>query len=314
MISEQLPHQLKNNSRGDIPQAVVAQLNYLWNVCHEVAGSSSQLSHAASMQLKQLIREYDVALPTYITSKLCAWCSAVQIPSVTCSTRIRGRGKGSSVNRTLRSLHVGSGETPLQPGATPSAAVKVKNAAVSRCKVCSRKTSAPRILPRSQAMEGCNSNNNSSNSSMGNSGVPAREEAKTARNVAVYLGCRRSGRKSKLMTDTATDAAATAKKHKGGRNSSTSKISGNSSSNSPGLARPGSSPAAAGAATAGFSFLVKPAAAAAAAAAASRASPSGGSLSSISGFAGGSTSAKISGGGMNLLEMERARKKKKKNL
>jgi RNase P subunit RPR2 len=65
---------LRTLSRGEVPSAVVAKLKYMWTVAHEMAKTSPQLSHAASLEFKNLVMRDDVVLPRRLTEKLCSGC------------------------------------------------------------------------------------------------------------------------------------------------------------------------------------------------------------------------------------------------
>lgn len=279
---------LRSRSRGEVPSAVVAKLKYLWSVAHEVAKTSPQLSHAASLEFKDLITKEDVVLPRHITEKLCSGCGAIQIPSVTCSTRLRTSGRRSCVNRALKSLYV----PDTQGGGT----VKVKNVAVTRCLLCQHKAPLPKIVPASVA-------------GLNKDGL---EEDRTTKNVHSYLGCKRNAIKRRRHTEVVEGAG-------GGTGATPPSQRARTAGQYSGLKK--QSPVADTKCEASaFSFLKSGGGGGGGRGVGTLLSPhlsrnnSSASLSSVGGFvkSASSSGAGAGAGGVSLLDLERSKKKEKK--
>ncbi len=184
--------------------ALHQQLQFLWRSAHESVGSS--LSLAASKQFQSLVDKHNIDLPEYIRLKLCPWCCAIQIPSITQQTRVRSRGRGSGVNRNLRSV------CKIGVGSDRQSIVKVKNGVINRCMICLNKTPSSKVKPKPVGGGGSKDRRDT-----------GLEEAKGARNVQSYLGCKRAEKKKKVPEDTdVTEAALRRKKAKVPHSSSTS--------------------------------------------------------------------------------------------
>lgn len=126
-------------------------------------------------------------LPTYITERLCSWCGAVQTPGISCSTRLRSRGRHSCINRKLQSLDTG-------------VKARVKNIAVNRCMLCQHKAAPSKVVPLN--LVGTSKDNV--------------EEERTIKNVQSYLGCKRNAmkRKRRVNGEAAAGARAAASQHR----------------------------------------------------------------------------------------------------
>ena len=147
--------------------ALYEQLQFLWRSAYEGAGSS--LSLVASRQFQGLVDTHGIDLPEYIRLKLCTWCCAIQIPSVTQQTRIRSRRRGSSVNRNLRSV------CRIGMGFDGSSIVKVKNGVMRKCMVCSKIAPANKVQLKSTGSGGSQDR-----------GELCVEESRGAKNVQSY--------------------------------------------------------------------------------------------------------------------------------
>ena len=252
--------------------ALYEQLKFLWRSAHEAA--SGTLSLLASKQFQGLVDKHGIELPEYIRLKLCPWCCAIQIQGVTQRTRVRSRGKGSGVNRNLRSIcRIGEGADKVS--------VKVKNGVVNTCTVCSRKISHSKAKPTSKGI---------------GSKALGLEEERGTKNVQSYLGCKRMQR-TKVIEEASMTEANMKKKE--------AKISHSSSTGSLVSAGSGSGNASVYAGASKFSFMNK----VVTSSAPGRITPFSGLGSAMMVTA---NSANPSPGPVSLLDLEAAHKKKKK--
>lgn len=87
-LFEPLPRHLKGTGNSNITHGIHQQLSYLWKACHEVAATSLPLSHRLSKSFIDLVRQHGVIIPENVEQRFCAWCSCIQLPSITSSVRI----------------------------------------------------------------------------------------------------------------------------------------------------------------------------------------------------------------------------------
>lgn len=99
-----LPKALQSLSNQEVPSVVQERLHYLWNASNNLALHSPALAHRMSRSFVQLSNKFNVDLPDYITCRLCKHCCSVQIPSETCSVRLRQRSLKSSSRRSKDKL------------------------------------------------------------------------------------------------------------------------------------------------------------------------------------------------------------------
>ena len=180
MINE-LPLSAFRSNNSELSATLRAQLQYLWKCSHETAGTSIPLSLAASKQFQSLIDKNCIDLPDYCKERICPWCCAVQIPSITSRVRVRSTGKGSSSNRNLRFV------CGIE-NATDKASVKLKNGVVHVCTVCNKKVPRLKVKMKSKG-------------SQEKDFIGQLEEAKTSKNVSSYLGCRRLQKNKKSKSE-----------------------------------------------------------------------------------------------------------------
>lgn len=94
-----LPKALQSLSNQEVPSVVQERLHYLWNACNNLAIHSPALAHRMSRSFVQLSNKFDVDLPDYVACRLCRHCCAIQIPSETCTVRLRVRSRKSPARR-----------------------------------------------------------------------------------------------------------------------------------------------------------------------------------------------------------------------
>ena len=127
-LYEEIPAILHSSFGKDLSPAVSLELQYLWKGMHQAALTSMELSHHMSRSFVDLVKEHGIDnLPEFVMSeRICQWCCAIQIPSVTCRSRIRKRSLKGGLNRYRK----GCGEN-IEGELHPSA--KLKNVIVSHC-------------------------------------------------------------------------------------------------------------------------------------------------------------------------------------
>ena len=133
-LYEEIPAILHSSFGKDLSPAVSLELQYLWKGMHQAALTSMELSHHMSRSFVDLVKEHGIDnLPEFVMSeRICQWCCAIQIPSVTCRSRIRKRSLKGGLNRYRK----GCGEN-IEGELHPSA--KLKNVIVSHCLRCGKK-------------------------------------------------------------------------------------------------------------------------------------------------------------------------------
>lgn len=99
-IFEPLPNQLHSSFHSIVPSGVIQRLSYLWKACNKMSLSSSLLSHRLSVTFIDLCKSYGIILPLFIQSRFCDWCFALQLPSYTCSTKIKSRKKLNKIGNS----------------------------------------------------------------------------------------------------------------------------------------------------------------------------------------------------------------------
>ncbi len=133
-LYEEIPSTLISSFGKEISPPVSMQLNFLWKGMHETALRSLDLSHQMSRSFVQLVKEHGINnLPEFVmTERICQWCCVIQLPSVTCQSRLRKRSLKGGINRYRK----GAGES-AEGESHPSA--KLKNVLVSSCLLCKHK-------------------------------------------------------------------------------------------------------------------------------------------------------------------------------
>ena len=119
----------QNGMGKPLPNAVVRQLQYLWQTAATLAASSPEsipVSHGLSLQFLSLVAKNDVVLPAAVRERLCTKCSLILLPTFTCTVRVRARTQRSSANRRPKTS-VG----------------KVRNQVVVHCNLCQNSMARP---------------------------------------------------------------------------------------------------------------------------------------------------------------------------
>lgn len=129
-VAQDAVREITLNGMGKpLPNAVVRQLQYLWQTAATLAASSPEsipVSHSLSLQFVTLAGKNDVVLPAAVKERLCSKCSVILLPTFTCTVRVRARSHRSSANRRPKTS-VG----------------KVKNQIVVHCNLCQNSMARP---------------------------------------------------------------------------------------------------------------------------------------------------------------------------
>ena len=95
-LFEQLP-QLSSLTLKEIPAHITHQLGYLWKAAHLTVINSRSLSHNFCIEFATLVKKHDIVLPDDIKYKLCSYCHALLLPTLTSRSRIaRSKSKPAS--------------------------------------------------------------------------------------------------------------------------------------------------------------------------------------------------------------------------
>ena len=125
--------------KKEIPPAVILQLTFLWKAIHEVCLTSLSLSHNYSRKFLAIVDEHGIELPnTHVCStRLCEWCGVIQLPTLTCSSRLRAIKLKSRINRSREgSSSSGNMGTGVERGSHEGQSKKLKNVLVTACLMC----------------------------------------------------------------------------------------------------------------------------------------------------------------------------------
>lgn len=101
-IFEALPITLRSNISQELPSSVYQRLAYLWKISHSLALTSITSSHLLSRSFISLVNKYAIELPSNIRYRICSYCCVLQLPSITCSVKVRRRGRESRRNIKLK--------------------------------------------------------------------------------------------------------------------------------------------------------------------------------------------------------------------
>jgi len=129
-----LPDQLYSRVLKDVPQYVTKRLRYLWISAHECLGTSLDnisLSHHLSRSFMESVLEQGITLTEEYMNRLCQKCCVLQVPSLTCRSRLRSRTKQSNCNRKIVKK---STNTPSAQGDKKSN--RLKSELIRTCLVC----------------------------------------------------------------------------------------------------------------------------------------------------------------------------------
>ena len=130
------------------------QLQYLWRgsvLLAREGGAALALSHSLCLQFVQLAGKHSVALPAQVKERICSVCSAVQLPSLTCTVRVRPRSLRSRVNRKQDAALPMNSNNNFAADAQKR---RLKNEVVRHCLMCghsSRSLGAPRKPSKAKA-------------------------------------------------------------------------------------------------------------------------------------------------------------------
>ena len=145
---EPLPPSLESSRKDAMGPSTRAHLEYLWKAAHAVS-SSSALAHHLARRFVETADKHGLHYPAEVTRRLCGWCSNILLPSVTCTVRIRPRGRHATrkvqtpaaVDKSKsRSSGSGSGMATANIPANQRFC-KLKNTVVSHCSLCHHVTS-----------------------------------------------------------------------------------------------------------------------------------------------------------------------------
>lgn len=82
----------------EIAVHIQQRLHYQWKVIHRFAKTSLPLSHKTSRDFVHICNTYGVDVPSHVSRRLCPWCSVIQLPTITCSTKLQKRTRKSQSN------------------------------------------------------------------------------------------------------------------------------------------------------------------------------------------------------------------------
>ena len=89
---------LKSSYKDGIQPSVKHHLKYLWRGAHAVS-SSTFLANSLARKFIDLAIKYGLKIPEQVTNRLCTWCSAILLPTITSTVKVQSRGKRSKVHR-----------------------------------------------------------------------------------------------------------------------------------------------------------------------------------------------------------------------
>ena len=95
-IYEPLPFVLKCSLKEGIQPAVRSQLQFLWRGAHAVTSSVS-LAQSLGRKFMELGIKSGLHIPDQVKNRLCSYCSAILLPSISSTTRVQSRGKNSKI-------------------------------------------------------------------------------------------------------------------------------------------------------------------------------------------------------------------------
>ena len=97
-IYEPLPFILKCSLKEGIQPAIRSQLQFLWRGAHAVTSSAS-LAQSLGRKFMELGIKSGLYIPDQVKNRLCSYCSAILLPSITSTTRVQSRGKNSKIHK-----------------------------------------------------------------------------------------------------------------------------------------------------------------------------------------------------------------------
>ena len=135
-LYEPLPLNLRSSQKEGITPSIRAQLEFLWRGAHAVSSSTS-LAQSLGRKFIDLGIKSGLTIPEQVRNRLCTWCSAILLPTITATIRVQKRGKGSKIhgkkNLVPRGDTNGSGDPDCSFVATDSTTRrKLKNQVVRK--------------------------------------------------------------------------------------------------------------------------------------------------------------------------------------
>jgi RNase P subunit RPR2 len=97
-LYEPLPLSLRSCYKEGILPATRQQLEFLWRAAHAITSSTS-LTHCLARKFIDLGNKFGLHFPEQVKNRLCSYCSAVLLPSITSMVRVQSRGKESKIHR-----------------------------------------------------------------------------------------------------------------------------------------------------------------------------------------------------------------------
>jgi len=157
-VYEPLPPSLESSRKDALGPSTRAHLEYLWKAAHAVS-SSGALAHHLARRFVETADKCGLHYPAEVTRRLCGWCSNILLPSVTCTVRIRPRGRHATRKVQAATAIPGSsaskGNKSKGNSGAPAASVpahqrfrKLKNTVVTQCSMCHHVTSVLAGYPR----------------------------------------------------------------------------------------------------------------------------------------------------------------------
>lgn len=137
-LYQALPDKINSKTTKDLPVQVVERIRYLWKASFNVLNSISSnpvesafndaisLSHHLSKKMMQTILNHGVYLPQSYLQQLCEKCCVLQIPSLTCRSRLKRRSRKSKCNQKAKKANHDS--------------LKIKNQLIRTCLICNHVT------------------------------------------------------------------------------------------------------------------------------------------------------------------------------
>ena len=97
-LYEPLPLNLRSSFKEGITPAIRQQLEFLWRGAHATSSSTS-LSHSLARKFIELGIKSGLQIPEQVKNRLCNYCSAVLLPTITSTIRVQSRGKDSRIHK-----------------------------------------------------------------------------------------------------------------------------------------------------------------------------------------------------------------------
>lgn len=97
-VYEPLPIVLKSTLKDGIQPSVKHHLKYLWRAAHAVS-SSTFLANSLSRKFIDLAIKSGLKIPEQVTNRLCTWCSAILLPTISSTVKVQSRGRRSKLHR-----------------------------------------------------------------------------------------------------------------------------------------------------------------------------------------------------------------------